>query len=662
VHAEIELEPCTFHPAVTDPLAQKRAREGPVLDRLLRDEERTRREVARMQLEKLAREAATLQARPAIPSTSVELAQRRREELRAAGAASPAAHAQPQPQPATSPAPVMPPPMVSSTVRSWPLPMPAQSPAPPEISSALYNRLSTKQAQEKAIRDAAAAAAAAATAATAAAAQRPESPTRKLAMSSEQYDAIVERLFRSHTLSSSGATPGKAPAHRKAAAVVAAGGATPSPAAKNATARASPMLSSTFERLSKPRTPAPPPAAQASPAAGVVKKCSPPPAASRATGTATPAGAKPEGPPPSLEDSDAIVERLMAKATVMMMKERKVDTQDELPPQAQAHVPPSRAAPIQAALASPASPSPAQQPSTAFVLPSPRPVASEKASGRQPEAAPDGAKEDSEGTSRAGTPGPGVVDVADPIPQSLGLRSVVPDKAPAAKTPPAATPPHAAKEGVGASPASGPGSGSSKTKQPRLSVAEHVALWSPQAASGSPTAVKTPATVTPVHIAAETAPPVPPARDQHQQQLMLPSSAPTQTAEAAAPPPAPAPAPAPAAVPVKAPGDDIPAPATPSSVEKRASTVATTPSSPSPTQAPKSLPRGVTKHTTPSGKTYYSNAAGMTSWDVPKEDVRAVLLPPLPTGWKEYMHADNGKIYYHHAESGQTTWQRPTTN
>jgi hypothetical protein len=193
-----------------------------------------------------------------------------------------------------------------------------------------------------------------------------------------------------------------------------------------------------------------------------------------------------------------------------------------------------------------------------------------------------------------------------------------------------------------------------------MSVAEHVALWSPQAASGSPTAVKTPATVTPVHIAAETAPPVPPARDQHQHQLMLPSSAPIQTAEAAAPPPAPAPASA--AVPAKATGDDIPAPATPSSVEKRASTVATTPSSPSPTQAPKSLPRGVTKHTTPSGKTYYSNAAGMTSWDVPKEDVRAVLLPPLPTGWKEYMHADNGKIYYHHAESGQTTWQRPTTN
>ena len=80
VHAEIELEPCTFKPNVDDPfqLAEKRAKEGPVLERLKKDEERNRRLIGLKQEEQLAKEMSELKTRPTIPDISVELAHKKR--------------------------------------------------------------------------------------------------------------------------------------------------------------------------------------------------------------------------------------------------------------------------------------------------------------------------------------------------------------------------------------------------------------------------------------------------------------------------------------------------------------------------------------------------------------------------------------------------------
>ena len=80
VHAEIELEPCTFKPNVDDPLqlAEKRAKEGPVLERLKKDEERNRRLIGLKQEEQLAKQLAELKTKPTIPDISVELAHKKR--------------------------------------------------------------------------------------------------------------------------------------------------------------------------------------------------------------------------------------------------------------------------------------------------------------------------------------------------------------------------------------------------------------------------------------------------------------------------------------------------------------------------------------------------------------------------------------------------------
>jgi hypothetical protein len=42
----------------------------------------------------------------------------------------------------------------------------------------------------------------------------------------------------------------------------------------------------------------------------------------------------------------------------------------------------------------------------------------------------------------------------------------------------------------------------------------------------------------------------------------------------------------------------------------------------------------------------------------------AVPSPPpssLPSGWAEHVDAASGKVYYHHATSGKTQWEKPTT-
>ena len=80
VHAEMELEPCTFKPNVEDPLqlAEKRAKEGPVLERLKKDEERNRKSIGLKQKEQLAKTLSELKTRPTIPDISVELAHKKR--------------------------------------------------------------------------------------------------------------------------------------------------------------------------------------------------------------------------------------------------------------------------------------------------------------------------------------------------------------------------------------------------------------------------------------------------------------------------------------------------------------------------------------------------------------------------------------------------------
>ena len=126
-----------------------------------------------------------------------------------------------------------------------------------------------------------------------------------------------------------------------------------------------------------------------------------------------------------------------------------------------------------------------------------------------------------------------------------------------------------------------------------------------------------------------------------------------------------------------------------------------------------SLPSGWTEHKTPEGKAYYHNTAtGVTSWDPPgqkKEEKQkkpeknegmqshiafkmpckpsmharfVVMITPkedgqrydahlvvvilivyleggdLPDGWKEFKTKD-GKLYYHHADTGKTEWSHP---
>ena len=63
VSVELELEPCTFKPTVDDPMAEKRAHEGPVYERLLKDDAKARHLLEIKQEEALLRELDTLKVR-----------------------------------------------------------------------------------------------------------------------------------------------------------------------------------------------------------------------------------------------------------------------------------------------------------------------------------------------------------------------------------------------------------------------------------------------------------------------------------------------------------------------------------------------------------------------------------------------------------------------
>jgi hypothetical protein len=76
----MEMEPCTFRPAVNDPLAEKRSYEGDVIDRLFRDNERNLWLIEQKREELLEAELSKLKPRPTIPETSIELAERKRKE------------------------------------------------------------------------------------------------------------------------------------------------------------------------------------------------------------------------------------------------------------------------------------------------------------------------------------------------------------------------------------------------------------------------------------------------------------------------------------------------------------------------------------------------------------------------------------------------------
>ena len=77
-----------------------------------------------------------------------------------------------------------------------------------------------------------------------------------------------------------------------------------------------------------------------------------------------------------------------------------------------------------------------------------------------------------------------------------------------------------------------------------------------------------------------------------------------------------------------------------------------------------SLPPGWTEHVSESsdpGKTYYHHAeTGETVWEKPTaaSNDDAELSP----GWTAHVSesSDHGKTYYHHAESGETVWEKPT--
>jgi hypothetical protein len=69
------------------------------------------------------------------------------------------------------------------------------------------------------------------------------------------------------------------------------------------------------------------------------------------------------------------------------------------------------------------------------------------------------------------------------------------------------------------------------------------------------------------------------------------------------------------------------------------------------------LPAGWQEHADPSGRKYYTSAAGQSTWERPAAAVAAVAA--LPTGWVERTHPTNGKTYYANATTGTSSWTRP---
>ena len=43
---------------------------------------------------------------------------------------------------------------------------------------------------------------------------------------------------------------------------------------------------------------------------------------------------------------------------------------------------------------------------------------------------------------------------------------------------------------------------------------------------------------------------------------------------------------------------------------------------------------------------------------VPNSPSTPPAIQPLPEGWEEFV-TDEGDVYFHHAASGQTTWELP---
>lgn len=61
-----------------------------------------------------------------------------------------------------------------------------------------------------------------------------------------------------------------------------------------------------------------------------------------------------------------------------------------------------------------------------------------------------------------------------------------------------------------------------------------------------------------------------------------------------------------------------------------------------------------------SGRTYYSNVDGTTSWDPPTSGAKAASEPALPNGWTSATDPATGKQYYVNSVTNATTWTIPT--